>query len=109
MKELKSKYVTIDSDKKIATLHDKKPIHSNWLTVLQDCDIQIEEGELTVTGYKWEWGFNFERVWLSDLKETPEDKYLKFGYRSMKDFFNRIKKPYVKAGWYKLENKKYYK
>lgn len=108
MKNLKSKYLTIDTDSKIVTLYDYKPNNVGFLTVVEDCEIQVDNGELTITGYKWEWNFAMVRTWLSDLKESPEEQYLRFWYKSIKDFFNGIKSPYVKKGWYKVKNGKYY-
>lgn len=103
-RELKSNYARIDSSKSILELYETEP-STHWSDfALKNVKIKFKEDTtIEVTGEKIEWSFSFNKKFVEDLKHTPREEYIKFGYRTISDFFNGIKKPYVKTGWYKLE------
>ena len=103
-RELKSNYARIDDTKSILEVYETEP-STHWRNfALKNVVIKFKEDTtIEVTGEKIEWSFSFNKEFVEDLKNTPNEKYTKLGYRTISDFFKGIKKPYVKMGWYKLE------
>ncbi len=103
-RELKSNYARIDSSKSILEVYENEP-STHWSDfALKNVTIKFKEDTtIEVIGEKIEWSFTFNKEFVEVLKDTPNEKYTKLGYRTISDFFKGIKKPYVKMGWYKLE------
>jgi hypothetical protein len=103
-REIKSNYVVIDSSKSILELYENEPSTHLSNFALKNVTIKFKQDTIIeVTGEKIEWSFIFNKKFVEDLKNTPNEKYTKLGYRTISDFFKGIKKPYVKMGWYKNE------
>lgn len=108
-KVLKSPFVRIDKSKSTVEILETEP--STWWSdfALKNVTLKFNENVLEIEGEKIEWGFSFEKQWVEEMKDFPNEKYIKFGYKSIMDFFNSIKKPYVNSGWVKLEKTTPYK
>lgn len=108
-KELVSNYANVDENEKIIFLYDSAPSANGRTITLENVKIEVEDTILRIEGECLVWGFRFEPVWLSDLSEKPEERYIKFRYKNLKDFFHGIKKPYIGMGWFLYEKRKPYK
>lgn len=95
----KAKYIRIDIENKVIYTLDEAPASNGLETILEDASMVIVDGVLTISGYKWMWNFDFESKWLDELTEEPRQQHLKFKYKTIKDFFNSTKHPYVKYWW----------
>jgi len=112
-KEIKSNYAGIDNGSNSMLkvyLNETEPCITNFLFILKNVTINfIKDDIIEVVGERIECDFAFEDTFLEDMKNKPDEKYIKMGYKSIFDFFKGVKKPYVKMGWYKLKTTKPYR
>jgi len=106
---LTPKFVKINKANSIVEIHETEPRTSWTEFVLKNPTLVFVDTVLEIKGDKVEWGFSFERQWVYEMKDSPNEKYIKYGYKSIMDFFKSIKKPYVDSGWVKLEKTTPYK
>lgn len=103
-RELKSNYLKIDSSRHTFELHEKEPSTSIFQFCLKNAIIKFKEDKtIEVTGEKILWSICYERQFIEDIEDVPDDKYIRLGYKTIIDFLRGIRKPYVKSGWYKLK------
>lgn len=107
VKELKSNYARIDCSKSIleVKVYENEP-STHWSNfALKNVTITFKEDTtIEITGEKIEWSFAIEKTFVEDMKNKPHEIYVNMGYKTILDFFKGFEKPYVKMGWYKIEN-----
>ena len=103
-RELKSNFALIDKSKSIVELYENEPItHWSEFALKNVTVIFKEDTTIELTGDKIEWSFSFENQSVDDMDNKPDERYVKNGFKDVLDLFTRVRKPYVKAGWCKLE------
>jgi hypothetical protein len=110
MKELKSNYARIDTETGvIELLYENKPKTNGFDLIIEDCELHFDElNNCIISGYKWEWGFVFEKTFLSKLKYPVIDTHTKLGYETLLDRWKGLKTAYVN-GWHRKSENKLYK
>lgn len=106
VKEIKSKYASVNIYNSVIKLYDKEPSDD---IMLKNVIIKINsDATIEVFGDRIEWACtNLTDEFLEDMVLIPHDRYIKYGYKNIIDIFKGIKKPYV-YGWYKLAETKPY-
>jgi len=110
MKELKSKYARIYTETNVIELLYENNPKSNCLDlIIEDCELHFDElNNCIIFGYKWEWGFVFEKTFLSNLKYAVIDAHTKMGYKTLLDRWKGLQSAYV-TGWHRKSENKLYK
>ena len=78
-------------------------------TYLENVTVNIDDnGVMDISGDEVQFDLNFNKAKLSDMIETPQDNYIEH-YKGLKIFGFYLIKPYdyVKAGWYRLKERKH--
>lgn len=96
----KAKYIGIDGNK--ATIYNTDEYKTYYDTLLMDCSYSVDSGALIIEGSKIDYGLVLERTLVSDLKYEPNKPIYGYFYPIL-DWLFRIKRYYVKGGWYRLK------
>ena len=95
-------YVSIDMDTKVVTIFNTNNIISVVdYKILTDVEMDVDEhNNLILIGNECVLGFTYDKLWLAmDLFNLQPTSNIKYGYKTINDFFRKIPKPYVKY-WY---------
>lgn len=108
-KKLNSPFVRIVPERSTVEIHETEP-NTHWDDfALKNASLTFEGSVLDIKGEEILWGFSMDRRWTDTMSKLPDTRYIKYGYRTIMDFFNGVKTPYVKSGWYKLAETKPYR
>lgn len=103
-KKIESKFAIIKGENNIS-IFDVRPSASQFETLLENVVIEIDKNNLlTIKGDKVVYDFSFNKLWVEDMDEKPEEEYYKFGFKNIIDLFKWNKKPYV-LYWFKLKKR----
>lgn len=106
--QIKSEFLAILFNNVFQTF-EKEPDPNSCDFVIKNAKGSIQEnGIFAVSGQEIIWEYAKNKALVSELKEKPEKKYIKYGYLSLIDLILLRKKAYV-TGWYKLQNTKEFK
>ena len=97
---INSKFAIVDLTNREIHLKDTPPLGNGFSDILENCTIHIDNHTLTIKGDLWLWGFATYKTLVSELNSEPIEKHVKFGYKSLFDFFKKKKTGYV-FGWYR--------
>ena len=95
-------YVSIDMDTKVVTINKQDFINSVVDNkILTDVEMDVDEhNNLILIGNEYILSFTMDKLWLPmDLFNLQPTSIIKYGCKSISDFFHTILKPYVKY-WY---------
>lgn len=106
MRELKSNFAVINQSRKTIYLYENRPSSGLSDTLIENALLVFDNAKLlTITGKKVHFDFNFERTFVEDMKFKPEDKFIKFHYKTIKDLFKNHKRPCVNKYWVTLRDR----
>ena len=100
---IKANFAEINEDNNCITLYESMPRANGMSLIIQNCNITIEDGVLSIMGSKILWGFVCYKTFTKDLDKKPVIEHTKLSYRTFLDFFKGVKSRYVPVGWYRLQ------
>jgi len=99
-------YATIDEDKGKITIYETEPNHGD--VILKDVAYGVMENNvMSISGKQIIWCVKIHTTFVEDMDKKPQEDFTFLTYKTITDWFKRIKKPAVKF-WYKLEESPYY-
>ena len=108
-KELKSNYARINEKIGHIELLEIAPSANGLDTIIKDCKIHFDKNNnCIVSGYKWQWGFAFEKTFLYNLQYGVIDSHKKFGYETLLDRWIGLQSAYVEKGWHRKAGTTHY-
>jgi hypothetical protein len=111
-RQIESNYALLDYDRPtvIVELHEEKPQIQCDDLVLKNVKITFNQDEtIEIVGEQILWSFSFDKRFVEDMNDKPMPNYTQMSYKTIWDFFNRIKKPCITSGWYQLEKTEPYR
>lgn len=111
-RQIESNYALFDYDRPtvIVALHGEKPQIQCDDLALKNVKITFNQDEtIEIVGEQFLWSFSFDEIFVEDMDNKPIPSHTKMRYKTIGDFFNRIKKPCITSGWYQLEKTKPYR
>lgn len=110
--QLRNKVIGIN-ERSIEIFENLDNLHINSfddLIINAELNLHEVSGIVQIQGDKLKSGFAWQYRFIEDLKNEPSIEHVEIrqGYRTLLDFFRRIKKPYIDRGYYRCkETKKY--
>jgi hypothetical protein len=97
---VRSHYAMIDYQCRVIVLSSEPTDSTDYDCLLERVVIDLSGKIISVKGDEIHWGWALGKKKVSDLKELPENSYVKYGYATLYDSIVLAKSSYVE-GYYK--------